>query len=273
MAWDDIFTGNNKASYYPAYGSAMRNVQTGPQTQQSQYFSSPTGQWLPAMTPRPANTYPTSNVNAGGGSNSNSAYNQAMYDYDREAYDQAQAAINASIYNLSNQMNNLTRSYGKALKGLGTTRDETIQGQRGYFNAISPEAYQSQQGVYQQKAEDVYNEGVEELKYQKRQNEIALAQAMSQANDQQKMLENQKNVFAAQAGEGGMGAPSYNVSPIRANFRNYDTSNYVNQLSQLYLANLLGGGGQPNYAAHQQKFDENGNPVDENGNPIEQYLY
>jgi len=205
--------------------------------------------------------------------NNNSAYNQAMYDYQREAYDQAQAAINASIYNLSNQMNNLSRSYGKALKGLGTTRDETVQGQKGYFNAISPEAYQSQQGVYHQKAEDVYKEGVEDLDYQKRQNEVALAQAMSQARGQQKMLENQKNVFAAQADEGGMGAPSYNVSPITASFRNYDTSQFVNQLSQLYLANLLGGGGQPNYAAYQQKFDESGNPVDENGNPIEQYLY
>lgn len=48
----------------------------------------------------------------------------------------------------------------KQEKGLGVSKDAGLQGNSAYFSAVSPDAYQSQMGNYNQKVLDAYNEGL-----------------------------------------------------------------------------------------------------------------
>lgn len=162
--------------------------------------------------------------------------------------------------NIKNQMANIQRSYGKAVKGLGQQRDQTIEGQRGYFSAISPEAYQSQQGVYENKAQNVYKEGLADLAYTKKQNERALAQASLRAAQQQKSLEAQQALFNAEGGEQGRANINFGSMP---SLKNYDTTSYINALTQMTLNNLLTGQGGSGLGYQQVRFDQEGNPIED----------
>jgi len=214
------------------------------------------------------------NQNAGGvQAAANKAYNDqsklidANYKAGLLSFDQAQNDLAEARSNIQNQMAMLRRSYGKSLKQLGDTRDQTIESQRGYFNFLSPEAYQSQQGVYENKAHQVYKEGVSDLNYTRQQNERAMAQAARKITENERSLAAQREVFNADAELGGKPNIASNYQP---SFKNYDTSAYINSLAQMALANMLTGA-QPNYAPYQQKFDTEGNPIDEED--INSYIY
>jgi len=79
--------------------------------------------------------------------------------------------------NIQTKADNIVHEYQTQSTSLGEGRDTSIQGQRGYFSNISPDAYQSQQGTYENKVLNEYQRGLTELDRTKTQNEQILGQA------------------------------------------------------------------------------------------------
>ena len=78
--------------------------------------------------------------------------------------------------NIQTKADNIVHEYQTQSTSLGEGRDTSIQGQRGYFSNISPDAYQSQQGTYENKVLNEYQRGLTELDRTKTQNEQILGQ-------------------------------------------------------------------------------------------------
>jgi len=79
--------------------------------------------------------------------------------------------------NIQTKADDIVHEYQTQSASLGEGRDTSIQGQRGYFSNISPDAYQSQQGTYENKVLNEYQRGLTELDRTKTQNEQILGQA------------------------------------------------------------------------------------------------
>lgn len=105
------------------------------------------------------------------------------------------------------QSEDLLRQYEQNKEGLGTARTQTLQSQSGYFNAIAPDTYQSQQGSYANEVEKEYNKSLGNLESQRATNERAISLSQGELDTQAQNiararedldLQNQSNIYQLQ---------------------------------------------------------------------------
>lgn len=85
-----------------------------------------------------------------------SAYNARVNENYQLAVAKAQRDREAELLGFSDTLEDLEKSE----KALGVSKDSGLQGNAAYFSAVSPDAYQSQMGNYNQKVLDAYTEGL-----------------------------------------------------------------------------------------------------------------
>jgi hypothetical protein len=208
------------------------------------------GQWV-----RASNT-PSTPTYGGGGGNVNNA-NQAaldeaaktkkmwesLYMNGLSSYEDMIQGINNSRVAISRQLTNIKDQYSNQKKALGQQLEGTLQDQGGYFSGISPEAYQSQQGVYANKAQTAYNEGLGESTRAYDSNRAEQARALAQNNANKKSANAYKTALETFRAEGGIGEepkrPSFKT--ISPKYENVDLSGYADKFANLSLANTLNG--------------------------------
>jgi hypothetical protein len=105
------------------------------------------------------------------------------------------------------QSEDLLRQYEQNKEGLGTARTQTLQSQSGYFNAIAPDTYQSQQGSYADEVEKEYGKSLGNLESQRATNERAISLSQGELDTQAQNiararedlnLQNQSNIYGLQ---------------------------------------------------------------------------
>ena len=133
---------------------------------------SPTVPTAPADTQQTDTGATTGGTTTGGGVVFTPQYVGNVLYTDPVAYQQAVTAQAQQNYNT--QMQGLNTSYNQGLSNyanqfqqLGVNKDATLQNQNAYFNSISPDAMQSQQGVYQGKVNDQYNQSANQMNQDK----------------------------------------------------------------------------------------------------------
>jgi hypothetical protein len=89
------------------------------------------------------------------------AYYAAVQQYSLEEFNRQKAQLDR-MYDAG------LISYEQRQKALDDTRTSTMENISGYYSGISPEAYQSNQGARQQKAEEAYTQSTENLGREKR---------------------------------------------------------------------------------------------------------
>jgi len=144
------YLGGNLYSDYGSYSNALENQFS--ERNQPQFYSSFGGR---EFTGDP-NEY------------RNAVIQDAQSEYDRQvksadlAYKNGLISFDERQRMIEQNRVNIRRNSEETLRALGESRDDTYSAQSGYFSNISPNAFQSQQGVYKQKATDEYNRGVEQ---------------------------------------------------------------------------------------------------------------
>ena len=98
-----------------------------------------------------------------------------QYDLGQRSYSQQRQGLNQSQENLGYDFTN-------NLANLQTALGDTLGSQAGYFSAISPEAYQSQQGSYADRTNEEFGRGQTDLTRQRDQGNEAIAQAQGNLN-------------------------------------------------------------------------------------------
>jgi hypothetical protein len=215
----------------------------------------------------------------------NAVYAAAQGEYDRQkkildsnyergliSFADKEKLMEQARTNIQTKADNIVYEYNANKTSLGENRDTSIQGQRGYFSAISPDVAQSQQGTYEGKVLNEYQRGVTELDRAKAQNEQAVQQAreqlameerntssgkeayateyqnrlidLSNAMNQQKD-ETYNNLYSNLAGtpyESQMSAVGGYSGPTDVNTQAYNVTDMMNQIQALNLAlnNLIG---------------------------------
>ena len=97
-------------------------------------------------------------------------------------YDLGQRSFAQQRSGLNLQQENLGYDFSSNLANLQTALRDTLGSQAGYFSAISPEAYQSQQGSYADRTNEEFGRGQTDLTRQRDQGNEAIAQAQGNLN-------------------------------------------------------------------------------------------
>lgn len=181
--------------------------------------------------------------------NSNSAINNAAvqefanssaqidkaYNLGLISWEDKQAALEENRQSILNQVKDLTKNFNRQIKNLGVSRDSTLESQNMAFNAMSPNAYQSQQGTYANKVQQNYDESVADATSQfKTQKDIA-NKALNKVGQNMAFLGAMRTVE-------GSSPEGFNVSSVQARLTPIETSKYYNKFNDLSIGNMIKGG-------------------------------